>query len=114
MNTKAFLLIVSGFWLGVLIQDSMYFFQFADLPNEGDLMIAGLMVVVNFLLLIVLKVYNQKKNLQEELGLPDEEELSLEAEYSCNLCGDPVKKGDRVLHNGKVYCTREHVEEDNE
>jgi len=112
-DTRAFLIMLIGFWIGVLAQDSMYFFQLTDPVEKADLLISGMMLLVNFLLLMILKVHNQKMEAIQDLGLPDEEELSTDAEYSCSFCGDPVKKGDRVLQEGKTYCTREHAEEDN-
>jgi len=112
-DTRAFLIMLIGFWIGVLAQDSMYFFQLTDPVDQTDLVISGILIVLNFLLLLALRLTDKKLEALEEVGLPDEEELSTDAEYSCSFCGDPVKKGDRVLQEGKTYCTREHAEEDN-
>lgn len=111
---KKVLLVFLGFWIGVVAQDSIYFFNLANLPNETDLLIAGLMALVNFIMLIGLRVYFDEVSLEQDIGLPSEDQLSTDAKYNCTYCGDPVKKGDRVIFEDDIYCTINHLEADKE
>lgn len=104
----------TGYWFSELLRDLMIY---QDLGvGQGDLLFSGALTGTGIIGIAALEVSNRLNgsSLMVNTGLPDEDELSLDADYECEYCGDPVKKGDRVLHNGDVYCTREHVEADKE
>ena len=82
---------------------------------EADLLISGVPTAVGALTLTGTEIYRKYyRKPMEDVGLDLDEDFSTDADYQCSFCGDPVKKGDRVIQEGKTYCTREHAEEDKE
>lgn len=80
---------------------------------EADLLISGVPTGVGALTITGTEIYDRYyREPMEDLGLDMDEDFSTDADYECGFCGDPVKKGDRILKDGKTYCTREHVEAD--
>jgi len=80
----------------------------------GDIFLSTGVVALGATYISAMELYQRKvSNPMEEVGLLGQE-LSGDAEYECSFCEDPVKKGDRVLKDGEIYCTREHAEEDNQ
>lgn len=101
----------TGYWFSEALRDLMFYQELG--VGQGDLILSSVLTGTGVLGIAAMEVSERlsSDSLMENTGLPDEDELSLDADYQCEYCGDPVKKGDRVLHNGDVYCTREHAEE---